>query len=79
MAANPLGAGATAALPARRARPGAWTTLDGKTIGKGARYGMVKDWSPDLTVFLRTDLLKGLKVHIPGPTLSCENDNGITP
>ena len=27
MAANPLGAGATAVLPARRARPGAWTTL----------------------------------------------------
>jgi multiple sugar transport system substrate-binding protein len=42
--------------------------FDGKTIGKGARYGMCKDWSPDLTVFLRTDLLKGLKVHIPGPT-----------
>ena len=42
--------------------------FDGKTIGKGARYGMCKDWSPDLTVFLRTDLLKGTKVHIPGPT-----------
>ena len=27
MAANPLGAGATAVLPARPARPGAWTTL----------------------------------------------------
>jgi peptide/nickel transport system permease protein len=27
MAANPLGAGATAVLPARRAQPGAWTTL----------------------------------------------------
>ena len=27
MAASPLGAGATAVLPARRARPGAWTTL----------------------------------------------------
>jgi multiple sugar transport system substrate-binding protein len=42
--------------------------FDGKTIGKGSRYGMVKDWSPDLTVFVRTDKLKGLKVHIPGPT-----------
>jgi len=30
MAANPLGA--TAVLPARRARPGAWTTLDGAEL-----------------------------------------------
>ena len=42
--------------------------FDGKTIGKGPRYGMCKDWSPDLTVFVRTDRLKGLKIDIPGPT-----------
>jgi multiple sugar transport system substrate-binding protein len=42
--------------------------FDGKTIGKGSRYGMAKDWSPDLTVFVNTAILKGLKVHIPGPT-----------
>jgi len=42
--------------------------FDGKTIGKGARYGMAKDWSPDLTVFVNTSLLKGLNIHIPGPT-----------
>jgi multiple sugar transport system substrate-binding protein len=42
--------------------------FDGKTVGKGPRYGMAKDWSPDLTVFVRTDLLKGVKAHIPGPT-----------
>jgi multiple sugar transport system substrate-binding protein len=42
--------------------------FDGKTIGKGPRYGMVKDWSPDMTVFVRTDILKGVKVDIPGPT-----------
>jgi multiple sugar transport system substrate-binding protein len=41
---------------------------DGKTFGKGARYGMAKDWSPDLTVFVNTAILRGLKVHIPGPT-----------
>ena len=42
--------------------------FDGKTIGKGSRYGMVKDWSPDLTVFVNTAILKGLKIDIPGPT-----------
>jgi multiple sugar transport system substrate-binding protein len=42
--------------------------FDGKAIGKGSRYGMVKDWSPDLTVFVNTAILKGLKVDIPGPT-----------
>lgn len=41
---------------------------DGKTVGKGPRYGMAKDWSPDLTVFVRTDTLKSLKIDVPGPT-----------
>ena len=41
---------------------------DGKQIGKGPRYGMCKDWSPDETVFINTDFVKGLKgVHLPGP------------
>src|SRR5438552_2002355 len=37
-------------------------------IGGGPRYGMVKDWSPDETVWIRTDLFKGTGIHIPGPT-----------
>jgi ABC-type glycerol-3-phosphate transport system substrate-binding protein len=43
--------------------------FDGKQIGKGPRYGMVKDWSPDETVFVNLNLLKGIKgIEIPGPT-----------
>src|SRR5919201_933147 len=34
----------------------------------GPRYGMVKDWSPDETVWINTALLKGTGLHIPGPT-----------
>jgi len=42
---------------------------DGKRIGKGPRFGMVKDWSPDETVFVNLDFLKGIRgVEIPGPT-----------
>ncbi len=40
---------------------------NGKT-GVGPRYGMVKDWSPDETVWIRTDLFKQTGIHIPGPT-----------
>ena len=40
---------------------------NGKT-GVGPRYGMVKDWSPDETVWVNTSLLKGTGVHLPGPT-----------
>jgi multiple sugar transport system substrate-binding protein len=29
---------------------------------------MVKDWSPDETVWVRTDLFKGTGIHLPGPT-----------
>jgi multiple sugar transport system substrate-binding protein len=36
--------------------------------GVGPRYGMVKDWSPDETVWIRTDLFKRTGIHIPGPT-----------
>jgi multiple sugar transport system substrate-binding protein len=42
---------------------------DGHNIGKGPRYGMVKDWSPDETVFINLDYVKGVKgAEIPGPT-----------
>jgi multiple sugar transport system substrate-binding protein len=37
-------------------------------IGVGPRYGMCKDWSPDETVWIRTDLFKRTGIHIPGPT-----------
>jgi multiple sugar transport system substrate-binding protein len=37
-------------------------------IGVGPRYGMVKDWSPDETVWVRTDLFKGTGIQLPGPT-----------
>jgi multiple sugar transport system substrate-binding protein len=37
-------------------------------IGVGPRYGMVKDWSPDETVWLNTALFKGTGIHLPGPT-----------
>lgn len=47
---------------------------DGKTIGKGPRYGLNKDWSPDLTIFVRTDILKKLKIDHPGPTDSWTYD-----
>jgi multiple sugar transport system substrate-binding protein len=39
----------------------------GKT-GVGPRYGMVKDWSPDETVWINTDLFRKTGIHIPGPT-----------
>jgi multiple sugar transport system substrate-binding protein len=43
--------------------------FDGKHIGKGPRYGMVKDWSPDETVFVNLSMLKGIRgIEIPGPT-----------
>jgi len=37
-------------------------------IGVGPRYGMVKDWSPDETVWINTSLFKKTGIHIPGPT-----------
>jgi multiple sugar transport system substrate-binding protein len=36
--------------------------------GVGSRYGMVKDWSPDETVWINTDLFRKTGIHIPGPT-----------
>jgi multiple sugar transport system substrate-binding protein len=37
-------------------------------IGVGPRYGMVKDWSPDETVWINTALFKRTGIEIPGPT-----------
>jgi multiple sugar transport system substrate-binding protein len=37
-------------------------------VGVGPRYGMVKDWSPDETVWINTDLFRRTGIHVPGPT-----------
>lgn len=37
-------------------------------IGVGPRYGMVKDWSPDETVWINTSLFRRTGIEIPGPT-----------
>jgi multiple sugar transport system substrate-binding protein len=55
-------------------RPGQLTPANdyyrykGGKIGVGPRYGMVKDWSPDETVWINTALFKKTGIHIPGPT-----------
>lgn len=38
---------------------------DGKRIGRGDIYGMVKDWSPDFTIYLYTQAFKDAKVDMP--------------
>jgi multiple sugar transport system substrate-binding protein len=38
---------------------------DGKRIGSGDLYGMVKDWSPDFNVFLYTKAFSDAKVDVP--------------
>jgi multiple sugar transport system substrate-binding protein len=38
---------------------------DGRRIGSGDIYGMVKDWSPDFNVFLYTKAFKDAKVDVP--------------
>jgi multiple sugar transport system substrate-binding protein len=37
----------------------------GDTVGKGNLYGMVKDWSPDLTLFANKKLFDAAKVPLP--------------
>jgi multiple sugar transport system substrate-binding protein len=37
-------------------------------VGVGPRYGMCKDWSPDETVWINTDLFRKTGIDIPGPT-----------
>jgi multiple sugar transport system substrate-binding protein len=38
---------------------------DGKRIGSGDIYGMVKDWSPDFTIYAYTQAFKDAKVDLP--------------
>lgn len=47
---------------------------DGKAIGKGDLYGMVKDWSPDFTLYAYTQAFSdaGLKVPSDGEPLTYE-------
>jgi multiple sugar transport system substrate-binding protein len=41
---------------------------DGKAIGKGDLYGMVKDWSPDFTLFAYTKAFDDAGVKLPSDT-----------
>jgi len=54
--------------PADLASPNDYYKWDGKAIGSGDIYGMVKDWSPDFTLFLYTQAFKDAKVDVPSPT-----------
>lgn len=54
--------------PADLAPPNDYYKWDGSAIGKGDIYGLVKDWSPDFTVFLNTKAFKDAKLEVPGHT-----------
>jgi multiple sugar transport system substrate-binding protein len=41
---------------------------NGRSIGTGDIYGMVKDWSPDFTLFAYTQAFKDAKIDAPSPT-----------
>src|SRR5688572_5940265 len=41
---------------------------DGKVVGKGDIYGMVKDWSPDYTLFAYTKAFEEAGVKVPSDT-----------
>ena len=41
---------------------------DGKQVGKGDLYGMVKDWSPDFTLYAYTKAFDEASVKIPSDT-----------
>jgi multiple sugar transport system substrate-binding protein len=41
---------------------------NGRSIGSGDIYGIVKDWSPDFTLFAYTDAFKNAKLEIPSRT-----------
>src|SRR5713226_5199687 len=43
---------------------------DGKTVGKGDLYGMVKDWSPDFTLFAYAKAFDDAGVKVPSDTTS---------
>jgi multiple sugar transport system substrate-binding protein len=40
------------------------------TIGSGKIYGMCKDWSPDFTIFINTDIFAAAGVALPDDTKS---------
>jgi multiple sugar transport system substrate-binding protein len=41
---------------------------NGRTVGVGDHYGMVKDWSPDFTLFAYTQAFKDAKLDVPSRT-----------
>ncbi|MGE5528471.1 MAG: ABC transporter substrate-binding protein [Patescibacteria group bacterium] len=43
--------------------------FDGKRQGKGAIYGMPKDWSPDMTIFYNKKMLKDAGIPYPSATV----------
>jgi len=47
---------------------------DGKTVGKGDLYGMVKDWSPDFTLFAYTKAFADAGVTVPSDTTPLSYD-----
>ena len=47
---------------------------DGKQIGKGDLYGMVKDWSPDFTLFAYTKAFDDAGVKVPSDTTALTYD-----
>src|SRR5438094_6118439 len=47
---------------------------DGKQVGKGDLYGMVKDWSPDFTLYAYTKAFDEASVKIPSDTTALTYD-----
>jgi multiple sugar transport system substrate-binding protein len=48
---------------------------DGKTVGKGDLYGMVKDWSPDFTLYAYTKAFDDAGVKVPSDTTPLSYDD----
>ncbi len=46
----------------------AYWKFDGKRVGDGKIYGMHKDWSPDLSLFINTAAFEEAGVPVPDPT-----------
>lgn len=46
----------------------AYWKFDGKKVGEGAMYGMHKDWSPDLSLFISESAFQDAGVPVPEPT-----------
>src|SRR5438876_9339505 len=47
---------------------------DGKQVGKGDLYGMVKDWSPDFTLYAYTKAFDDAGVKVPSDTTALTYD-----